>query len=85
MAKLETPEVVDLTWEEDEGRVRGPIILVEETPAPKLVVPPSEEWALNSDDERALVELLVGIMSEWEWVTENSYTPTGPYGLDFNL
>jgi len=92
MAKLEAQldklevlqEVIDLTHEE-EGGIGGPIILAEETPAPESIVPPSEDWALNSDDERALVGLLVGIMDEREWVTEGSYTPTGPYSLDFNL
>ena len=78
--KLEVPqEVIDLTHEEEEGGVRGPIILAEETPAPESVVPPSEEWALNSKDERALVGLLVGIADEQERVTEGNYTPTGPY------
>ena len=40
---LRTPQVFNLTCEEDEGGVRGPIILAEETPAPESVVPPSEE------------------------------------------
>jgi len=40
---LETPEVVNLTQEEDKGGVGGPIILAEETPAPKFIVPPTEE------------------------------------------
>ena len=61
LAKLETPEVVDLTQEEDEGGVGGPIILAEKTPAPESVVPQSEGWDLNSEDKRALVGLLVGI------------------------
>jgi len=82
---LRTPQVFDLTREEDEGGVGGPIILAEETPAPKSVVPPSEEWVLDSDDERALAGLLVGITLEREWRTDGEYTPTGPYGLDFNL
>jgi len=82
---LRAPEVFDLTCEEDEGGVGGPIILADETPAPELVVPPSEEWALDSDDERALAGLLVGITSEREWRTDGEYTPTGPYGLDFDL
>jgi len=42
LTKLETPEVVDLTQEEDKGRVGGPIILAKETPAPKSVNLPSE-------------------------------------------
>jgi len=57
-------------------------------PAPESVILPSEEWALNSKDERNLVGLMVGLTVDWEWVSENSYTPTGlynPYGLDFNL
>jgi len=78
-------EVVDLTCEEDEGGVGGPIVLVDETPAPESVVPPLECWTLDSDDERVLVGLLVGITSEKEWRTEGEYTPTGPYGLDFDL
>ena len=45
---LRAPEVFDLTREEDEGGVGGPIILAEETPAPESVIPPSEEWELNS-------------------------------------
>jgi len=69
----------------DEGGVVGPIILADETPAPESVVPPSEEWVLDSKDERVLAGLLVGIMSEKEWRTNGEYTPTGPYGLDFNL
>jgi len=36
---------------------------------------------LNSDDERALVGLLVGIMDREEWVLENSYTLTSTYSL----
>jgi len=83
--KLEgSSPMIDLTQEEDEGGVGGPIILAEETPAPESVVPPSEEWALNSDDERNLVGLLVGITSEWEWMMAGEYTlsePTSPTGL----
>ena len=82
---LRAPEVFDLTREEDEGGISGPIILAEETPAPESVIPPSEEWALDSNDESALAGLLVGITSEREWRTDGEYTPTGPYGLDFNL
>jgi len=82
---LRVLEVLDLTREEDEGGVRGPIILADETPAPESVVPPSEHWTLDSDDERALAGLLVGITSEREWKTDGEYTPTGPYGLDFDL
>jgi len=63
---LRAPEVFDLTREEDEGGVGGPIILAEETPAPESVVLPSEEWELNSDDKRALAGLLVGITLEKE-------------------
>jgi len=89
--RLEAPmvprvlEVVDVTREEDEGGVGGPIILADETPAPESVVPPLEGWTLNSEDERALVGLLVGIMLEQEWRTKGEYTLTGPYGLDFDL
>ena len=82
---LRTPQILDLTREEDEGGVGGPIILAEETPAPESVVLPSEEWALDSNDERALAGLLVGITLEREWRTDGEYTPTGPYGLDFDL
>ena len=82
---LRTPEVFNLTCEEDEGGVGGLIILADETPAPELVVLPSEEWALDSNDERALAGLLMGITLEKEWRTDGEYTPTGPYGLDFNL
>jgi len=82
---LRVPEVFDLTREEDEGGVGGPIILAEETPAPESVILPSEEWVLDSDDKRALAGLLVGITSEREWRTDGEYTPTGPYGLDFDL
>ena len=77
--------VIDLTKEENKGGVGGPIILAEETPAPESVVPLLEEWVLDSNDERALAGLLVGIINEREWMTEDSYTPTGPYGLDFDL
>jgi len=82
---LRAPEVFDLTHEEDEGRVGGLIILADETPTPELVVLPSEEWELSSEDERALAGLLVGITSEREWRTNGEYTLTGPYGLDFDL
>jgi len=82
---LRTPQVFDLTREEDEGGVGGPIILAEETPAPESVVPSEEEWALDSEDERNLAGLLVGIASEGEWRTDGEYTPTGPYGLDFDV
>jgi len=85
LVSLRAPQVFDLTHEEDEGGVGGPILLAKETPAPESVVPPLEEWALDSDDERALVGLLVGIMTEREWRTDGEYTPTGPYGLDFDL
>jgi len=85
LVSLRVPEVFDLTPEEDEGGISGPIILAEETPAPELVVPPLEEWALNSEDERALVGLLMGITLEREWRTDGEYIPTGPYGLDFDL
>jgi len=64
LAKLETPEVVDLTQEEDEGGVGGLIILAEETPALELVNPPLEHWELDSNDERALAGLLVGITAD---------------------
>jgi len=53
LSKLETPETIDLTCEEDEGGVRGLIILLEENPAPESVVLLSEAWELNSTDERA--------------------------------
>jgi len=80
------PEVVDLTREEDEGGVRGPIIiLADETPAHESVVPLLEGWILNSKDERALAGLLVGTVLEQEWRTEGEYTLTGPYSLDFDL
>jgi len=82
---LRVLEVLDLTCEEDEGGVGGLIILADETPAPELVVPPLEHWTLGSKDERALAGLLVGIMLEQEWMTKGEYTPTGPYGLDFDL
>jgi len=82
---LRAPEVFDLTCEEDEGGVGGPIILADETPAPELVVLPSEEWELNSDDKRALAGLLVWITLEREWKTDGEYTLTGPYSLDFDL
>jgi len=63
----------------------GLIILAKETPAPESVVPLSEDWRLDSDDERVLAGLLVVIMLDQEWVAENSHTPTSPYGLDFDL
>ena len=85
LVALRAPEVFDLTHEEDEGGVGGPVILAEETPAPESVILPSEEWALDSDDERALAGLLVGITSKREWRTDGEYTPTGPYSLDFDL
>ena len=84
--RLEVPqEVIDLTCEEEEGGVGGPTILAEETPAPESVVPPLEDWVLDSNNERALAGLLVGITNKQEWATEESYTLTGPYGLDFDL
>ena len=85
LVALRAPEVFDLTREEDEGGVGGPIILAEESPAPESVIPLLEEWVLDSNDERALAGLLVGITSEREWRTDGEYTPTGPYGLDFDL
>jgi len=55
-----------LTCEEDKGGVRGPIILVEETPTPDSIVPPMEEWGIDSNDERVLASLLMGFTNKWE-------------------
>ena len=66
LAKLETPEVVDLTWEEDKGGVGGPIILAKETPVLEFIVPPLEQWELDSNDERNLAGLLVRLTADQE-------------------
>ena len=80
------PVVVDLTKEEDEGGLGGPIFLAPETPAASV----------DTEEERAWVqqELLVELddilssfvnVEEDEKTTEGEYTPTGPsaWGPEF--
>ena len=80
------PVVVDLTQEEDEGGLGGPIFLALETPA----------VSMDSEEERArgCQELLVELDSilasfvhveEDKKTTEGEYTPTGPsaWGPEF--
>jgi len=86
ITEMEPPKViVNLTHEEDKGGVGRLIFLATETLAPKSIVPLLEGWGFDEMDERALGALLTGWMHEWEWASENSYTPTGPYGLDFDV
>ena len=80
------PVIVDLTQEEDEGGLGGPIFLAPETPAASV----------DSEEERArgCQELLVELDSilasfvhveEDKKMTEGEYTPTGPsaWGPEF--
>ena len=80
------PVVVDLTQEEDEGRLGGPIFLAPETPAASV---DTEEVGTRA--QRELLEELDNILSsfvnveEVEETTEGEYTPTGPsaWGPEF--
>ena len=77
-AMIITPVMVDLTQEEDEGGLGGPIFLAPETPTASV----------DSEEERAqgCQELLVELDSilasfvhvEEEKTTEGEYTPTRP-------
>ena len=73
------PVVVDLTREEDEGGLGGPIFLAPETPAASVDV---EEERTRA--QRELLEELDTILSSFvnveedEKTTEGEYTPTGP-------
>ena len=78
------PVIVDLTQEEDEGGLSGPIFLAAETPAVSVDT--------AGERERAQVELveeldcLLAHMSRADEVTTNrEYTPTGPlpWGPEF--
>ena len=80
------PIVMDLTKEEDEGGLGGPIFLAPETPAVSV--------DMEEERTRAQQELLVELDSilssfmdveEDEKTTEGEYTPTGPsaWGLEF--
>ena len=78
---LEAParETIDLTKEEDEGGLGGPIFLAPETPDVSLVAE-----ALNDET----VEGIEKMIREWTSVdgdvdTERSYEPTGPWGPEF--
>ena len=81
-----TPVVVDLTKEEDEGGLGGPIFLAPETPAAS--VDPEEE---RTQAQRELLEELDNILASFvnvddeERMTEGEYTPTGPsaWGPEF--
>ena len=80
------PVVVDLTKEEDEGGLGGPIFLAPETPA--ALVDMEEE---GTRMRRELLEELDTILSSFvnveedEKTTEGAYTPTGPsaWGPEF--
>ena len=80
------PVVVDLTQEEDEGGLRGPIFLAPETPAASVDTEEERSWA----QQELLVEL-DSILSSFvnvegdERTTEGEYTPTGPsaWGPEF--
>ena len=80
------PVVVDLTKEEDEGGLGGPILLAPETPMPSV---DTEE--VGTQAQRELLEELDNILSsfvnvgESEETTEGEYTPTGPsaWGPEF--
>ena len=79
------PVVVDLTQEEDEGSLGGPIFLAPETPAASVDL--EEERAQGCQD--LLVEL-DGILASFvhveedERTTEGEYTPTGPSALGWS-
>ena len=81
-----SPVVVDLTQEEDEGGLGGPIFLAPETPAVSV--------DLEEERARGHQELLVELDSilasfvhveEDEKMTEGEYTPAGPsaWGPEF--
>ena len=81
------PVVVDLTKEEDEGGLGGPIFLAPETPMPSV----DTEEEVGTQAQRELLEELDNILSsfvnvrESEETTEGEYTPTGPsaWGPEF--
>ena len=80
------PVVVDLTKEEDEGGLGGPIFLAPETPAASV---DTEEERVRAQQE-LLMELDTILSSfvnveEDEKTTEGEYTPTGPspWGPEF--
>jgi len=64
-------EEVDLSREEDEGGVGGPL--------------QDLELDFGLAGEEALRELLVGLQGEREWVTSGEHTLTGLYSLDFDV
>ena len=80
------PVVVDLTKEEDEGGLGGPIFLAPEIPA--ALVDTEEE---RTRAQQELLEELDGILSSFvsvegdEQMTKGEYTPTGPsaWGPEF--
>ena len=79
------PVVVDLTQEEDEGGLGGPIFLAPETPAASM----SEEEG-RSQAQRELLDQLDDLLASFvtvgenEQSTEGEYTPTGPsWGPEF--
>ena len=78
------PVVVDLTKEEDEGGLGGPIFLAPGTPAASV---DTEE--VGTRVQRELLEELDNILSSFvnadEETTEGEYTPTGPsaWGPEF--
>jgi len=69
-------EEVDLSKEEDEGGLGGSL------KDSSLNLGPLD---LGPEGEHALRELLVGLQGEREWATSGEHTPTGPYGLDFDV
>ena len=80
------PVVVDLTQEEDEGGLGGPIFLAPETPAATVG---SEEEGAQAHQEllMELDNILASFIcvEEDEKTTEGEYTLTGPsaWGLEF--
>ena len=81
-----TPVVVDLTEEEDEGGLGGPIFLAPKTLAASVDMEEERLWA-----QQELLAELDGILSSFvdvgedEKTTEGEYTPTGPsaWGPEF--
>ena len=70
------PVIVDLTQEEDEGGLGGPIFLAPETP---MALVDMDEQRARAQQE--LVEELDNILASFinvEEMTEGEYTPTGP-------
>ena len=79
------PVIVDLTKEEDEGGLGGPIFLAPETPAASV---DREEVGAQKELLEELDNILssfVDVEEDGEKMTEGEYTPTGPsaWGPEF--